>query len=145
MTVWDAYRSISRRLLVWSGLSAGAGVLSLIGGSFWRGFGIQAIAWGLVDALIALVGAAVARRRREGLANPLELACLVREERNLRRLLLVNTGLDVLYVAGGVTLALTLGAADPTWRGHGWSIVVQGAFLLGFDLFHAQQVPRSDQ
>ncbi|MBN1978402.1 MAG: hypothetical protein JW918_13475 [Anaerolineae bacterium] len=66
---------------------------------------------------------------------------LAREARNLRRILLINTGLDVLYVAGGVALALTLGADNPFWRGNGWSIVVQGGFLFCFDLLHALGVP----
>ena len=79
-----------------------------------------------------------------GLADPTKPAHLLREERNLRRLLLINTGLDVLYVAGGVALALTLGASNPTWRGHGWGIVVQGAFLFAFDLIHVRRVPRTD-
>jgi hypothetical protein len=79
------------------------------------------------------------------MADPLERTWLLSEERSLRRLLLINTGLDVLYVVGGAVLALTLGVGDPTWRGHGWGIVVQGAFLFVFDLFHAQQVPRTDQ
>ena len=146
MTVWDEYRAITRCLLVWSGLSAGGGVVSLLSGApFWRGFGTQAVAWGAVDALIAALGGEMARRRRASLPDPMEPARLLREERNLRRLLLINTGLDVLYVAGGVALALTLGAGDPTWRGHGWGIVVQGAFLFAFDLFHAQRVPQTDQ
>jgi hypothetical protein len=146
MTVWDVYRAITRRLLVWSGLSVGAGIVSVLPGApFWRGFGIQAVAWGVVDALIAVLGGGAVRRRRRRLPDPPEPARLLREERNLRRLLLINAGLEVLYVAGGVALALTLGAENPTWCGHGWGIVIQGAFLFGFDLFHARQVPRTAQ
>ena len=131
---------------MWSGLSVGAGVvLFLAGVPFWSGFGVQAAAWGTIDAAIALFGGGAARRRRASMTDPLDDALLRREGRNLRRLLLINTGLDVLYVAGGVALALTFGAGDPTWRGHGWGIVVQGAFLFAFDLFHARQVPWTDQ
>ena len=53
-----------------------------------------------------------------------------RKRRKLRRLLLVNTALDVFYVGGGLILALTLGAQDPGWRGHGWGIVAQGVVSL---------------
>ncbi|HAX70778.1 MAG TPA: hypothetical protein DCY14_14295 [Anaerolineae bacterium] len=63
-------------------------------------------------------------------ATPKEIA-------NLKRILLINTALDVLYVAGGIALILTFGAANPEWRGHGWGIIVQGGFLFFFDLFHA--------
>jgi uncharacterized protein DUF6992 len=146
MTVWNLYANLSRRLLIWGGTSMVAGlVLLMLGDPFWRGFGIQAAAWGAVDAAIAVLGSRAARRRRAGQADALEHTRLLQEERNLRRLLLVNTGLDVLYVAGGMALALTLGAGDAAWRGHGWGIVVQGAFLFAFDLVHAQQVQRTDQ
>lgn len=146
MTVWDVYRTITRRLLVWSGLSVCAGIVSLLLGlPFWRGFGIQAVAWGVVDAVIAVLGDGAARRRRAGLADPLARTRLLLEERNLRRLLLINTGLDVLYVAGGAALALTLGTGGLQWRGHGWGIVMQGAFLFAFDLLHAQRIPRTAQ
>jgi hypothetical protein len=49
---------------------------------------------------------------------------------------LVNAGLDVLYVAGGTALALRRGQNDPYWRGVGQGIVLQGGFLLLFDLWH---------
>lgn len=144
-TVWELYDMISRRLLRWSALSVLAGIaLVLVGGTyifdlpFARAFGIQAIAWGLADAAIAQGGAWLAERRRGD--RPMS-AHDDREAGRLRRLLLVNTGLDVLYVTGGLVLARTLGAQDPGWRGHGWGIVAQGVFLLIFDLIHAQSVP----
>jgi carboxylesterase len=64
-----------------------------------------------------------------------------RESRKLKRTLWINTGLDLLYIAGGIILAATLGGSNPVWGGHGWGIIVQGAFLLFFDLIHAQCVP----
>jgi hypothetical protein len=70
---------------------------------------------------------------------------LAREARNLRRILLINTGLDVLYVTGGIALALTLGADNPFWRGNGWGVVVQGGFLFAFDLFHALCAPTPER
>ncbi|MBN1812420.1 MAG: hypothetical protein JXA14_11325 [Anaerolineae bacterium] len=73
--------------------------------------------------------------------DPLAPEVLAREARNLRRILLINTGLDVLYVTGGVILALTLGGDSPFWCGNGWGIVVQGGFLFFFDLLHALGVP----
>ncbi len=67
-----------------------------------------------------------------------------REARNLRRLLWINTGLDVLYVAGGLVLVVTLGAQNPFMAGSGWGVIVQGGFLLIFDLLHALAVPRRE-
>jgi len=139
MTVWDLQAGLSRRLLWWSGLSVAVGlVLIAVGDAFWRAFGIQAFAWGAIDGAIALLGRRASTRRRASLADSLSPEHLEREGRNLRRLLWINTGLDVIYVTAGVALALTLGAS---WRGHGLGIVVQGAFLFVFDLIHAQRVP----
>ena len=45
-------------------------------------------------------------------------------------------------MAGGVWLARSKGRDDANWRGQGWGIVVQGAFLFVFDLVHARRVPR---
>lgn len=140
--IWDLQALLSRRLLFWSGLSMLVGVaLLLLGAPFWVGLGVQAIAWGAVDGLIALLGRAAARRRRSALPDPTAPAVLDREARKLRHLLWINVLLDLLYVAGGLILTFTLGSAGPGWRGHGWGVTIQGAFLWFFDLVHAQQVP----
>jgi hypothetical protein len=141
MDIWQYYKAITRRLLVWSIVSVIAGVVLLALGALWQGVGLQAIAWGAIDAAIALVGGWVTRRRRVGLADPSASEVLAREARNLRRILLINTGLDVLYITGGVILALTLGTQNLFWRGNGWGIVIQGGFLFFFDLFHALACP----
>jgi esterase/lipase len=142
-TIWDLQAALTRRLLRWSAASivAGAVLLLLPGNPFWRGFGIQALAWGAIDAAIALFGWRAARRRRSAQPDPLAPDIVDREANKLRRLLWINTGLDVLYVAGGLALVLTLGATNAYWRGHGWGIVVQGAFLFAFDLLHATSIP----
>lgn len=80
------------------------------------GFARQTVAWGLVDGAIAAWG--VRGRRRRGPTDPARL----------RRVLLVNAGLDVGYVAAGAWLV-----RDGRWRGDGAAVVVQGAFLLGLD------------
>ncbi|WP_082556545.1 hypothetical protein [Modestobacter sp. Leaf380] len=81
-----------------------------------RGFGRQTAAWGAVDGVIAGVGAH--NRRRRGPTDP----------GRLRRVLLVNAGLDVGYLALGAALLRT-----DRWRGDGAAVVVQGAFLLALD------------
>ena len=141
MDIWQYYKAITRRLLVWSIVSVIAGAVLLAFGALWQGVGLQAIAWGAIDAGIALVGGWVTRRRRAGLVDPSAPEVLGREAHNLRRILLINTGLDVLYIAGGVILALTLGTQNLFWRGNGWGIVIQGGSLFFFDLFHALACP----
>jgi hypothetical protein len=124
MSVQPFTQTIARRLLLW-------GIISTVGGAiaqfsrrpFWIGVGQQAIGWGIVDALIALLAGRFSTKPLSGKA--------------LRRILLINAGLDVLYMLGGFLFARTKGAADEKRRGQGWGIVLQGLFLLKFDLIHA--------
>jgi hypothetical protein len=81
-----------------------------------RGFARQTAAWGLVDGAIAAAG--VLGRRRRGPTDPARL----------RRLLLVNAGLDVGYLVAGAALV-----RHGRWRGDGRAVLVQGAFLLVLD------------
>ncbi len=141
--IWDFQDTLSRRLLLWSTLSVAAGViLMLTGGDFWRGFGLQTLVWGLIDGAIAGLGRRSAARRR--IRGPHTADALTREAANMRRVLWINTGLDVLYVTGGLLLAHTSAARNPFAAGNGWGIVVQGGFLLFFDLLHALAVPRKE-
>ena len=60
-----------------------------------------------------------------------------REARWLSRILWVNTGLDVIYILGGLWLFQTWGEGSSLWQGHGVGIIIQGGFLFLFDLSHA--------
>lgn len=128
--------TVTDRLLGWSMISVASGLpLAVSRQPLLRGLGQQFVAWGAIDGAIALAGRRSQRRKAEqGAAGGQEIAAL-------RRLLLVNAALDVLYVAGGVTLAVRRGKDDPYWRGVGLGIVVQGGFLLGFDLWHGLHAP----
>jgi hypothetical protein len=135
--IWTFQTQLTRRLTFWSLASIAVGLPLLSLGPFWRGVGIQSIAWGAIDLLIAIFGSQNASRRKARF-SPNELAdSAPKETANLKRILLINTALDVLYIAGGIALILTLGADNPDWRGHGWGIIVQGGFLFFFDLIHA--------
>ena len=81
-----------------------------------RGFGRQTAVWGAVDGLIAYAGRR--KRARKGPAG----------RERLRRVLLVNAGLDVGYLAAGLGLV-----RRTRWTGDGWAVLVQGAFLLVLD------------
>lgn len=140
MDIWNLQTQLTRRLTFWSLASIAFGLPILTLNPFWQGVGIQFIAWGVIDLLIAIIGAAAMKRRKARL-TPEELAdSAPKESAKLKRILLINTGLDVLYVAGGIALILTLGATDIGWQGHGWGIIVQGGFLFLFDLFHAREI-----
>ena len=49
----------------------------------------------------------------------------------LRNVLAINSGLDLAYIATGVVLAIRV---KPLLQGFGWAVILQGAFLLAFDL-----------
>lgn len=97
-----------------------------------RHFALQTAAWGAVN--LAIVGWARAHLGMRDLAGATQLD----------RLLWLNAGLDVGYVAVGVTLAWAgwalgrrLGAV-----GAGLGVIVQGAALLALDARFMSQVVR---
>lgn len=139
--IWSFGELVGRRLLVWAGLSVAAGIalLALTADPWWHGIGVEAVAWGAIDAAIAAAGLVSARRGRSRAAGDPEAAG--REARKLRRLLLVNAGLDVGYIVAGLAVAGPVANGDPFVAGNGWGVVIQGAFLLGFDAWHARRVP----
>jgi hypothetical protein len=93
-----------------------------------------------VNAGIAYVGATSTAQRQAALPDANLPGRHLEEGRNLHRLLLINAGLDVLYILGG--LALMRGNASASQRGTGWGIVLQGAALLVFDIVHARELER---
>ncbi len=136
--IWAFVDVLGRRLVLWCAVSALLAVPMLAwGGAFGRGVAAMFLAWGAVDALLGVAARWFAERNRRRHGSTQAIAD--REARRLRRILLANAGLDVIYVAGGIWLWAT--GADAFAAGCGLGIVVQGAFLLAFDLFHARWVP----
>jgi hypothetical protein len=104
----------------WAAASLLAGVaLSLRPAT--RSFGRQTAAWGAVDGAIALVGSR--RRAAHGPTDPARL----------RRVLLLNTALDVGYLAVGAALLQVPAARARGLRGDGLAVLLQGGFLLVLD------------
>lgn len=139
--IWERHETVARQLLWWSALSVGVGLALLVPEhAFVRGFGLQAIVWGLVDAAIAWIGSRKTRSRRAGLADPNEPVVVAGEARKLRNLLLFNAVLDVLYILGGGWW--TQKAETEFGLGNAWGVIVQGAFLFVFDLAHGLRIKR---
>ncbi len=90
--------------------------------------------WNLVNLGIAGAGLLGSRKQRTD-GETVEQA--IRQHENMKQILLLNSGLDVAYVAGGAYLRERANShpdnADQL-RGYGKSIMVQGGFLLAFDL-----------
>ncbi len=137
--IWDYENILSRRLCTWALFSMLAGsALMIFGDTGWRAFGLQSLAWGAIDALIAWFG--LQRLQKQNII-PGDDAAEENEASRMRRILWINNALDVLYVAGGTALVYFLGRDNLFWRGTGWGIILQGAFLYVFDLWHALRVP----
>jgi hypothetical protein len=105
-------------LFLWSLLSMGAAVFGLNARAqeFWRSFWFMTGMWGMVDGGIAWYAL---------LRPALDPTALV-------PILFFNAGLDGLYIAMGGILVTR---ASARLRGFGLAILIQGFFLLGFDLY----------
>ena len=127
-------------LLCWALGSIAAGVVWMKNrDGLVTGFGSQFAGWGAINLILALFGMRGASRnlgrQAQGEISASEHA---RQARYFERLVLVNAGLDLGYIAAGAWLrAKPAGQPEkrPGFRnGMGWGIVTQGAFLLVWDL-----------
>ena len=111
-----------------------------MGGKFWKNVGNQFIAWGAVDAGIAIGGQVAKRNRIDHLENPGVSEILKEETDNLARLLWVNAVLDIFYMLGAI-MWMRHDNGDGRARGNGFGVLIQGLFLLVFDVMHARNLP----
>ena len=117
-------RQLGRALISWSVASIIAGViLLLLPVSLLQGIGLQALLWGIIDIIIALVG--IFRQKEQSAIKA-------------TRVLRINIFLDIGYMLVGVLLIVFLWI-DSFILGNGIGIIIQGAFLFGLDLYFYQQ------
>lgn len=129
-------------LLAWSIGSVAAGLFWWLKGDRWlRGFGMQFVGWGLIDGLIALFalrGAVDKSTQLEsGYISPSEHA---RQARSFKKIVLANAFLDIGYMLGGRWLIQRF-PHDQQKQGMGWAIIIQGGFLMVWDVFLALLSP----
>mgnify|MGYP006972426293 CR=1 FL=1 len=118
----EIVRQLVAGLFLWTLLCLGAAVVGLYakGTETSRAFWFMTGMWALVDGVLAWSGLV-------SKPGPIDA---------LARLLAINAGLDLLYVVVGIILATR---RKPILRGFGLAVVLQGLFLLAFDLyFHAR-------
>lgn len=125
-TYYDFQRLVGGTLLVWGGLNVVAGAAAQASANpVVKHFGLQALAWGAIDAVIALFGLRDAKKKQHANSQT--------QARRFRLIVAANALLDVGYVAGGAAaLRSAQGRAERVGLGVG--IIVQGLFLLLFDL-----------
>lgn len=134
---WAAQDALARTTTVWgvASIAAGLGLAAARRDPWSRAFGQQNAGWGAVDLAIVVVAQRVKARRMARLPDPHAPAALAREGRTLRRVLLLNVGLDAGYVVGGAAL-WRWRRGQPGPAGASAGIVLQGAFLLLHDAWH---------
>ena len=119
-------------LLGWSALNIGVGTAGyLMTDGPQRYFHQMNAAWNVVNALIAGFGLRGALRDDAASFDGLET---LEEGRSFERILAINIGLNVAYMASGAFMwERGLRRDDDRLQGYGPSLLVQGAFLLVFD------------
>lgn len=115
---------------------AGLNIISGIGGNFIfdnerKYFFQMNAAWNFVNLGIATFGYLGVSNSNPDLTS-IEM---VQELEKFDRILLINAGLDLLYVGtGGYLLGRGLAKNSPQMTGYGRSVLLQGGFLLLFDV-----------
>jgi hypothetical protein len=123
-------RQLGKALIAWSIASIIAGVaLLLVPVSLLQGVGLQAVLWGIIDLLIAVVG--IFRQKDQSADKAV-------------RFLRINIFLDILYMLVGVLLSVFLWM-DPFILGNGIGILIQGMFLFLVDLYFYRGFKALDQ
>ena len=119
-------------LLGWAVLNLGTGTVGHFTTEGERRAFFQAnAAWNVVNLAIAGFGL---HGQLTATPETWDLARSLAEGQKMEKLLLLNTGLDVGYIAfGGLLLERGLRKDSAQLRGWGQSLLVQGAFLLLFD------------
>ena len=143
MDAWGRQRSLARTTALWGGASIVAGVV-MAGRDdpWWRAFGGQHVGWGAVDLAIVAAVSGLQRRQLRRLADPYDPVVLERQRRKLRIILAVNAVADAGYCVTGVVLRRR--RHRPRAAGAGAAIIIQGAFLLLHDSYHALRSTRAD-
>lgn len=137
--IWSYSEALTRWLIGWNLLNVAAGFsLAKDASPARRGIATQNVSWGVINILIGMFGLASTRRRKAKTKRLYAPEVLKKETRNLRTLLLVNLGLDVLYMIGGGRLKDNLNVFQ---RGVGTGIILQGALLFVWDLILLVAMP----
>lgn len=93
--------------------------------------------WNTVNFAIAGVGLLGIRKQ---LNKQYGLASNLKEQQKLEKILLLNSGLDLAYITAGLYLKERGSRLNnPRNEGFGNSLIIQGAFLLVFDLIQYGQ------
>jgi hypothetical protein len=109
------------------------------------------VMWNTVNLGLAVPG--YLKAKREGKALTLEE--MIKEQKKMETIFLVNDVLDLGYIATGIWMrneAVNQGVKADMFKGYGNSLILQGSFLLAFDAYayylhrnHAKHLPMLDK
>lgn len=121
-------------LLAWGiGNVVAGSALAMTSSGIPRAIGIQALLWGSVETTVALYSEYWARKHAfEARAGMLGAQAIQDEAERFEYFLALNTVADIVYVLGGVTVAIK--SERPRWRGAAIGVAIQGGALLVYDL-----------
>jgi hypothetical protein len=122
------------RLGIWAIASVVIGVLAILKKwkePFWQHLSLQFITWGLIDGIIVLFGFFDKKR--------LDFLAFVK----LKEFLWLNEGLNISYIAVGVTLVLVARSLtnSPRLLGAGIAVTIQGFILFTLDTILIWKLP----
>ena len=123
-------------MLVLAGWSAAniiaSGIATNTSNTEMRYFHQMNVMWGGIN--LAIAGLGYWGTGREKIDNP-TLADVLKHQNRIEKTYLINAGLDVLYIGGGLAMnKLSDNQKNPAkFKGYGNSIMLQGGFLLIYD------------
>lgn len=95
------------------------------------------IGWNAVNLALAIPGFINARNRLQKAYKPENAADILDETQKIEKILLLNTGLDVAYMAAGgwlMNIQTSDIAQKMQFEGFGAGLILQGGFLFVFDI-----------
>jgi hypothetical protein len=96
----------------------------------WKYFHEMNVFWNTVNMGLGIAGILSERKSRQDLS----LTESIRAQKKIERIFLINSGLDLLYIGGGIAMKSFQNANNrDKMTGYGNSLIMQGSFLLVFD------------
>ena len=120
-------KRIGLPLIIWGIINISAGIFYFFSAfDLIRGIYFQAFFWGLIDAILGII--TYLRKKEFDLER-------------IKKILLINTYLDVVYIIVGLILLLSF--INPFLAGNGLGVIIQGLFLFFADLIHYRHLKNS--
>lgn len=124
-------KALTIRLFLWGITSI---IISLIlyffKDSFSSGLRIQFLFWGIINSFISSSGIIKEDKKYNITKDEYD-----KELKKIRKILKINTFLDILYILIGIIIIL-FNKSNLYLIGHGSGVIIQGSFLFLFDLSH---------